>query len=57
METNLNLRMENQSSKSYNLWIIGSAALVAGLLIVAVYALAVQFPIGPDELATFASPP
>jgi hypothetical protein len=57
METNLNLRMENQSSKSYNLWIIGSAALVAVLLIVAVYALAVQFPIGPDELATFASPP
>jgi hypothetical protein len=57
MEANMNLRVENQSSKSYNLRMIGSVALVAVLLIVAVYALAVQFPIGPDELATFAFPP
>jgi hypothetical protein len=57
MEANMNLRMENQSSKSYNLRMIGSVALVAVLLIVAVYALAVQFPIGPNELATFAFTP
>jgi hypothetical protein len=61
MEANMNLRImtlpiENQSSKSPNLRIIGSIALLA-VLIAAVYALAVQFPIGPDELATFAFPP
>jgi hypothetical protein len=56
MEANMNLRKETQSSKSYDLRIIASVALVAAL-IVAVYALAVQFPIGPDKLATFAFPP
>jgi hypothetical protein len=54
MEANMNLRMEN---KSYNLRMIGSISLIAVLLIVADYALAVQFPIGPGELATFAFPP
>jgi hypothetical protein len=49
----MNLRMENKSSKAYNLRMIGSVTLVAVLLIVAVSALAVQFPIGPDELATW----
>jgi hypothetical protein len=53
MEANMNLRMENQSTKSHNPWIVESAALVAVLLIVAVCALAAQLPIGPDELATF----
>jgi hypothetical protein len=57
MEANMNLRMKNPSSKSYDLRMIGSIALVAVLLIVAVYALAVRFPIGPDTLATFAFPP
>jgi hypothetical protein len=57
MEANMNLRMKNQSSNSYDLRMIGPVALVAVLLIVAVYALAVQFPIGPDKLATFAFPP
>ncbi len=50
----MNLRMENQSSKSRDLRMI---ALIAVLLIVAIYALAVQFPMGPDKLATFAFPP
>ncbi len=54
----MNLRKENQSSKSYDPRIIASVVVVAAvLLIVAVYALAVQFPIGPDKLATFAFPP
>jgi hypothetical protein len=57
MEANMNLRTKKQSSKSYDLRMIGSVALVAVVLIVAVYALAVQFPIGPDKLATFAFPP
>jgi hypothetical protein len=57
MEANMNLRKENQLSKSYDPRIIASVAFVAVLLIVAVYALAVQFPIGPDKLATFAFPP
>jgi hypothetical protein len=58
MEANMNLRRENQRAKSYNLRMIGSIAIVAVLLlIVAVYAFAVQFPIGPDELARFAFPP
>jgi hypothetical protein len=57
MEANMTLRMKNPSSKSYDLRMIGSIALVAVLLIVAVYALTVQFPIGPDRLATFAFPP
>jgi hypothetical protein len=57
MEANMNLRKESQSSKSYDLRIIASVALVAVLLIVAVYVLAVQFPIGPDKLAAFAFPP
>jgi hypothetical protein len=57
MEASMNLRTESQSSKSRDLRTIGSASLVAVLLIVAVYALAVQFPIGPDKLATFAFPP
>jgi hypothetical protein len=57
MEANMNLRMKNPSSKSHDLGMIGSIALVAVLLIIAVYALAVQFPIGPDKLATFAFPP
>jgi hypothetical protein len=54
MEANMNLRMKNPSSKSYDLRMIGCVAL---LLIVAVYAFAVLFPIGPDKLATFAFPP
>jgi hypothetical protein len=57
MEANIMLRKEKQSPKSYNLRIIGSVALVAVVLIAAVYALAVQFPIGPEKLATFAFPP
>jgi hypothetical protein len=57
MEANMNLRMKNPSSKSYDLRMIGSIAFVAVLLIVAIYALAVQFPMGPDKLATFAFPP
>jgi hypothetical protein len=57
MEANMNLRIKDQSSKSYDLRMVGSVTLVAVLLIVAVYALAVQFPIGPDKLATFAFPP
>jgi hypothetical protein len=36
---------------------IGSVAVIAVLLIAAVYALAVQFPIGPDKLPSFAFPP
>jgi hypothetical protein len=55
MEANMNLRMENQPPKSYDLRTIGFVALV--LMIVAVYTLAAQFPIGPDELAAFAFPP
>jgi hypothetical protein len=55
MEANMNLRMENQPSKSYDLRMIGFVTLV--LMIVAVYTLAAQFPIGPDELAAFAFPP
>jgi hypothetical protein len=54
MEASMNLRMENQSSKSRDLRMI---ALIVMLLIVAIYALAVQFPMGPDKLATFAFPP
>jgi hypothetical protein len=54
MEASMNLGMENQSSKSRDLRMI---ALIAVLLIVAIYALAVQFPMGPDKLATFAFPP
>jgi hypothetical protein len=58
MEANVNLRRKNQWSKSYNLRMIGSVAIVAVLLlIVAVYAFAVQFPIGPDALVRFAFPP
>jgi hypothetical protein len=57
MEASMNLRTKKQSSKLYDLRIIGSVALVAVLPIVAVYAVAVQFPIGPDKLATFAFPP
>jgi hypothetical protein len=57
MEANIMLRMEKKSSKSYNVTIIGSIAVVAVVLIAAVYALAVQFPIGPEKLATFAFPP
>jgi hypothetical protein len=57
MEANMNLRKENQSSKSYDPRTIASVALVAVLPIVAVYALVVQFPIGPDKLAAFAFPP
>jgi hypothetical protein len=57
MGVNTSLLMENQSLKSYNFRIIGSIALVVVLVMVAVFALAVQFPIGPDELATFAFPP
>jgi hypothetical protein len=57
MEANMNLRMENKSSKAYNLRMIGSIALVGVLLIVADYALAVQFPIGPNELATWSGFP
>jgi hypothetical protein len=58
MEANMNFRKENRWSKSYNLKVIGSVALVAVLLILAaVYALAVQFPIGAEELATFVFPP
>jgi hypothetical protein len=57
MEPNMNLRGKNLSSKSYDLRMIGSVALIAVLLIAAVYALAVQFPIGPDKLASFAFPP
>jgi hypothetical protein len=57
MEANMTLRRKNPSSKSYGLRMIGSVALVAVLLIVAVYALAVLFPIGPDKLAAFAFPP
>ena len=57
MEANMNRRIEKQSSKSHNLRIIGSVSLLAVLLIAAVCALAVQFPIGPDKLATFAFPP
>lgn len=53
----MNLRKANQSSKSYDLRMIASVPLVAVLLIVAVYALALQFPIGADKLATFAFPP
>jgi hypothetical protein len=55
----VNLRKKNQSSKSYDPGMISSVAvtLVAVLLVVAAYALAVQFPIGPDKLATFAFPP
>ena len=53
----MNRRIEKQSSKSHNLRIIGSVSLLAVLLIAAVCALAVQFPIGPDKLATFAFPP
>jgi hypothetical protein len=54
MEASMNPSVENQSSKSRDLRMIG---LIAVLLIVAIYALAVQFPIGPDKLATFAFPP
>jgi hypothetical protein len=54
MEANMNLRRKTQSSNSSDLRMIGSVALIAVLLIVA---LAVQFPIGPDKLATFAFPP
>jgi hypothetical protein len=57
MEASMTLCKENQSSKSYDPRIIASVVVVAVLLIVAVYALAVQFPIGPDKLATFAFPP
>jgi hypothetical protein len=54
----MNLRMKNQSSKSYSLGMIASVALVAVLLLIAtLYALAVQFPISPDELSMFAFPP
>jgi hypothetical protein len=53
----MNLRTKKQSSKSYDLRMIGSVALVAAVLTVAVYALAVQFPIGPDKLAMLAFPP
>jgi hypothetical protein len=56
-EANVNLRMKNPSSRSYDFRMVGAVALVAALLIVAVYALAVEFPIGPDKLATFAFPP
>ena len=57
MAVNTSLLMENQSLESDNFTIIGSIALVVVLVMVAVFALAVQFPIGPDELATFAFPP
>jgi hypothetical protein len=57
MEANIMLRMEKKSSKSYNVRIIGSIAVVAVVLIAAFYALAVQFPIGPEKLAAFAFPP
>lgn len=53
----MNLRTKKLSSNSYNVRMMGSIALVAAVLTVAVYALAVQFPIGPDKLATFAFPP
>lgn len=52
----MNRRIENQLSQSYNIRMIALAVLAVPL-IAAVYALAVQFPIGPDKLATFAFPP
>jgi hypothetical protein len=57
MEANMSIRMENKSSKAYSRRMIGAVTPVAVLLIVAIYVLAVQFPINPDQLATFAFPP